>query len=190
MHNRRIGRTFMLDFADEFPYGDVYGGEAGIYTDNIVLFGEMERHAIVNKDGKTTCNMADGFNTLLPQKAEELGFKQAYIDVYLGMRALGYENSDCMDLMGIGESECSELATIKVLKYRIFPGGMALAKEIAAEHFELGYNKAYEQFASKNTNFDIDSIRIMAGTIIKNKLRDIFKEELVREYLEIYGGAI
>ena len=75
-----------ISFSDEYAYkdGPASWRELEIYTDNDIVWSEIGKHATLTEYGSSKLNFAEGFNKLLPEKAEELGYKQAYLEAVLG----------------------------------------------------------------------------------------------------------
>lgn len=136
-----------ISFSDEYAYkeGPARCKEQEIYTDNDIVWSEIGKHVVPTENGTSRVNFAEGFNKLLPEKAEELGFKQAYLEAFLGMLKCGASHSEIEQNLSLSEEQIHELLSVKTVKYRIFPASTIEAvRHTAADHFKAGYNLAYE----------------------------------------------
>jgi hypothetical protein len=77
------------------------------FTDQELFFGQMLAHSDV--DGKGTVNLTVGYNTLLPQKAEEMGYRQAHVEMLLSLVGSGMCLPKVVDYLDISGNEMIEL---------------------------------------------------------------------------------
>ena len=196
LDKRRRLSSMDISFSDEYAYkdGPARCKEQEIYTDNDIVWSEIGIHALPSADGASTVNFADGFNKWLPEKAEELGYKQAYLEACAGMVKTGIKPDEIMNALGLSEQQLIAITNSKIMKYRIIPTSkMENVKLTAAEHFKMGYNLAYEMI-EKNTEqemkFDITAIRKSGLDCVRKEIRKLLKEELYEEYSVLYQGVI
>ncbi len=181
-----------LSFAEEFPYKGFLGSEHEVYTDNNILWGEIRNHTELNDDGSGIPDFCTGHNKWLPEKAEELGYKQAVLEAFLGLGLSGATDAERMDFLGLQESDCEALHKSSIIRFRIFPAiTMQEVRALAAKSFVIGYNRAYEDLCKKdNPEIDMEAAFKKGQSQVRKELRSILQKELFDEYCEIYHGAI
>ena len=182
----------MIDFSCRFEYKR-FGNGLDLYTDNAIYFGEIAKHANIKSDGSGTVDFAAGSNIYLPQKSEELGYQQAHIEAFVGMKYLNFSYYDCSKYLGLNSKQMEQLAGIDtIIKFRIFPTSTIIAvKEKAAEHFIIGYERAYKEIAERiNEPNVLDEIRIRGLAEVIEEIRKVLPDDLLAEYCELYEGVV
>ena len=185
-----------ISFSDEYAYkdGPASWRELEIYTDNDIVWSEIGKHATLTEYGSSKLNFAEGFNKLLPEKAEELGYKQAYLEAVLGMSKSGASCYEIGRNLRLNEEQIRALLSAKIIKYRILPSSAnEMINHTAAEHFKLGYNLAYEAIENgfmQEEPYEIEGIRKTGIACAMKEICKFLKGELLEKYIALYDGVI
>ena len=182
----------MIDFSCEFEY-EQFGSLLDLYTDNSVYFGEIAKHANINPDGSGTVDFSAGSDIYLPQKAEELGYKQAHIEAFIGMKCLNFSYDDCSKYLDINSKQIGQLVGLDtIIKFRIFPTSTIIAvKEKAAEHFKIGYECACDEIKERMKDQNtFNEVRMYGVNEVVSEIKKTLPDNLFAEYCELYKGVV
>ena len=164
------------------------------FTDQELFFGQMLAHSDV--DGKGTVNLTAGYNTLLPQKAEEMGYRQAHVEMLLSLVGSGMCLPKVVDYLDISGNEMIELMRMdSCVKYRVLIGTKMIAvRQKAADAFIQGYQRGTSEIVSRmeKDGYDISEIarmKALTSQTIRETIQRFQPDGLYEEYMELYGSV-
>ena len=179
-------------FNAKYPYGKP-GNRHGLYTDHAIYWGEIKNHARINADGSGSVNIAAGMMEHLPRKAKELGYIQAHVEAFIGMKECGVPNADCAVYLSLTSEQMGKLMVLSpIIKYRIFPAITTVSiRKKAAECFKQGYDQAYEQISERMDGLITPGeVRKRGIEIVMEDIRRLLPDDLYSEYCELYEGVV
>ena len=177
----------------------IYTKEEGDYkyffTDHELLFRQMLDHSEVDENGKRTVNFVAGYNTLLPKKAEELGYRQAHVELLLSLVGSGVCLPKVVDYLDISGNEMIDLMRMdSCVKYRVLIGTKIIAvRKKAADMFIHGYQRGTSEIVSRmgkdgyNTS-DIAQMKVLTLQTIRETIQRFQPEGLYEEYIALYSS--
>ncbi len=183
----------MLDFSCKYEY-ERLRDDPGLYMDNDIYWGEILNHTKRCGDESGTMDFEVGTDVYLPQAAEKLGYKQAHIEAFIGMKCMGYNYAECRKYLNLNEKQIGQLVCMEepVIRFRIFPSSMVTyIREIASKHFKIGYAQAYQEIGKRIGDINlVNSIRACGIKEAMRVVRILFPNDLVAEYCELYKGVV
>ena len=181
-----LAKKMNLDFAADNEYA-----AGSIYTDHDIYWGEMRKSGTTNEDGSGTIDFAGVANIYFPEKVRELGYKQAYIELFMGIYMETESFDKCKEYLGITNKQLGQLITLDdILKYRIFPGTSdRYLIDRGAKFFTEGYEKVCEEVRSKMGN-DFEKARKGGMDMAMLSLKGRYSKELFEMYCEIYSDVV
>jgi len=160
-----------------------------LFTDHAIFWGEIKKHAKINPDGSGTFDYAAGMNEHLPRVARELGYIQAHVEAFIGMKMCGISYNECREYLNLSWEQIGQLIGLEsIIKFRIFRASRdETVSTTAAKYFLDGYEQAYREIDGRlGAAMDINAIREQGIDVIMEEIQRIMTDDLYSEYCELY----
>ena len=161
------------------------------FTDNELFWGAAFRK---NPDGETYTIVGDAFEVGLPMKADDLGYRQAHVEMLLSLVSGHFPPPKVVDYLDISGNEVVELFRMNsCIKYRVLVSTkIPDVRRIAAWHFIAGYKRAMSEImgrmsADGHDEREMQNTRSTVADEIKDAIRKYQPDGLFDEYMELYG---